>query len=156
MAGTQESILVAGSYILILLLIIFFDLRERRISNFITFPALGLVLLVGITQGNPTFYLSIIGALCGFLFFYGLFLLGKWLYGPAALGFGDVKLALLLGAMVGLQYVFFTLALGMLLAGAAAFILLRKKERINLRSTIPYGAFMACAGIIMLVWANII
>jgi leader peptidase (prepilin peptidase)/N-methyltransferase len=71
-----------------------------------------------------------------------------------ALGFGDVKLAMLLGAMVGLSQVLTVLSLGMLLAGGAATVLLliRRQDR---SSVIPYGAFLAMAGIIALIWNNL-
>jgi leader peptidase (prepilin peptidase)/N-methyltransferase len=70
------------------------------------------------------------------------------------LGFGDVKLAMLLGAMLGLQYVWPALALGMLLAGLAA-VLLLVFGRAGWHSTMPYGAFLAGAGIIVLFWTTV-
>jgi len=155
MAITLNATMVAGFYIVILLLIMVVDIRQRRILNVIALPATVLALLISLTQGTRFFYLTFLGALIGVLFFYLLFWFGKRLYGPGALGFGDVKLAMLLGAMLGFQHILFTLALGLLLAGVTGVILLCAGRRFHLRSTLPFGVFLAWAGIIMLVW-NII
>jgi leader peptidase (prepilin peptidase)/N-methyltransferase len=98
--------------------------------------------------------ISLAGAIVGFLFFYALYWIGGKLYGPGALGFGDVKLAMLLGAILGLQQILITLSLGMLLAGVTSIILLLAKTG-NRRSALPYGAFLALAGITVLVWTNV-
>lgn len=152
MAISFEAQSATGFYIIILLLIIAVDLGWRRILNIIALPATALALLFSLTQGAQAFYLTFLGALTGFLFFYMLYWLGVRLYGPGALGFGDVKLALLLGAMLGLQQILFTLALGLFLAGIAAGILLCAGRHFHRRSTLPYGAFLASAGIFMLIW----
>ncbi len=61
---------------------------------------------------------------------------------------------MLLGAMLGLQYVWPALLLGILLAGIATVFLLLT-GRAGLRTSLPYGAFLAGAGIIVLVWITI-
>ena len=154
MVGHQAAIWLAGVYILILSLILFIDLRQRRILNAVTLPATFLALLVGLFAGRDSFLLALSGACAGFLFFYLLYWLGAKYYGRRALGFGDVKLAMLIGAMLGLQYVWPALLLGILLAGIATVFLLLT-GRAGLRTSLPYGAFLAGAGIIVLVWITI-
>jgi leader peptidase (prepilin peptidase) / N-methyltransferase len=155
MVPALNTTTVTVLYIAILLLIMVIDLRRRRILNIIALPATGLALLLSLAQGWRSFYLTILGALIGFLFFYLLFLLGKRLYGAGALGFGDVKLALLLGAMLGFHYIIFTLALGILMAGVTALILMSGRQRFHRWNTLPYGVFLAWAGIMVLVWTKI-
>jgi leader peptidase (prepilin peptidase)/N-methyltransferase len=154
MINTLHMVLIASFYIIVLLLIMVIDLQQRRILNEIALPATLVALAISLAFGRETFFLALLGALIGFLFFYALFWLGGRLYGPGALGFGDVKLAMLLGAMLGLQHILHTLALGILLAGLAAFLLLFA-GRAGRRGTLPYGAFLAAAGIFMLLWTNI-
>ncbi len=146
--------LITGIYILVLFLILLVDLRQRRILNAVTLPATLLALAVGLINGRETFLIALLGALAGFVFFYLLYLAGRKFYGHGALGFGDVKLAMLLGAILGLQYVWPALVLGLLLAGLTA-VLLLLSGRAALRTSLPYGAFLAGAGIIVLVWINI-
>ncbi len=141
--------MIQGLYIGILFVILLVDVRERRVRNALALPATGLALLAGLLDGREAFLLTVSGALAGFLFFYGLYWLGRNLYGRSVLGFGDVKLAMLLGAMLGLQQVFPALVLGILLAGCSGMILLLTK-RAGRHSTLPYGAFLAAAGILML------
>jgi leader peptidase (prepilin peptidase)/N-methyltransferase len=154
MADNQVTALIAGVYILVLILILFVDLRQRRILNAIALPATLLALLVGLIDGRESFLVAFLGMLAGFLFFYLLYWAGKKFYGPGALGFGDVKLAMLLGAMLGLRYVWPALILGLLVAGLTG-ILLLLTGRAGLRTSLPYGAFLAGAGIVVLVWTTV-
>lgn len=142
--------LLTGVYIVILSLIIVYDVRHYRIPNVLALPATGLALLAGLLGGRQAFLLTLAGAITGFVFFYILYWLGRKAYGRPVLGFGDVKLAMLIGAMVGMQQVLPALALGILLAGLGGLALLLTKQA-GLRSTIPYGAFMAVGAIIVLV-----
>lgn len=155
MVNTLPILLITCLYIMVLLLIIGVDLHQRRILNKVTLPGTLVALLISLAYGWQPFFLALLGALIGFLVFYGLFWLGGRKYGPGALGFGDVKLAMLLGAMLGLQHILFTLALGMLLAGLAA-ILLILAGRAGQKRTLPFGAYLAAAGVVMLVWTSIV
>jgi leader peptidase (prepilin peptidase)/N-methyltransferase len=141
-------------YIVILTLIFLVDIRDRRIRNVVALPGTLVALGVGLVNGREAFMISLSGAIVGFLFFYGLYWIGGKLYGPGALGFGDVKLAMLLGAILGLQLILTTLSLGMLLAGVTSVILLLAKTG-NRQSALPYGAFLALAGITVLIWTNV-
>lgn len=154
MAENHTAVWLTGIYILVLIVILLIDLRQRRIMNMITLPTTALALLVGLVGGRESFILTLLGAAAGFLFFYLLYWFGRRLYGPGALGFGDVKLAMLLGAMLGLPSIWPTLALGILLAGLAS-ILLLLFGRAGLRTSLPFGVFLSTAGIMTLVWTII-
>lgn len=141
-------------YIVVLFLILLVDIRERRILNALALPGTLVALLAGLADGRDSFLAALSGAVVGFLFFYALYRVGRKFYGPSALGFGDVKLAMLLGAILGIQQVLIVLSLGMLLAGLAALVLLLTK-RGGVQSSLPYGAFLAFAGIMALIWTNL-
>ena len=141
-------------FILILAIILLVDIKQRRILNALTLPAALIALLAGLLNGRDEFLAALGGAFLGFLFFYALYWSGGKLYGSDALGFGDVKLAMLLGAILGIQQVLTALAMGMLLAGLAGALLLGAK-RLNKQSTLPYGAFLAFAGIVTLIWTHL-
>lgn len=154
MIDNQTAALITGFYILVLSLILLVDLQQRRILNMIALPVTLLALAAGLIDGRESFAVALLGSLAGFLFFYLLYWVGRKFYGRGALGFGDVKLAMLLGAMLGLQDVWPALALGLLLTGLAS-ILLLLTGRAGLRTGLPYGAFLAGAGIIVLVWTTV-
>jgi prepilin signal peptidase PulO-like enzyme (type II secretory pathway) len=136
-------------YIVVLLLILLFDIRQRRILNLLVLPVTLIALIAGLVESHTTFLLALSGAVVGFLFFYVLYWVGTRRYGSAALGFGDVKLAMMLGAILDVQMVLIALSAGMILAGFGALVLLLAKQG-NRESTLPYGAFLAVTGILFL------
>lgn len=130
-----------------LLLLAALDARYRIVPNAIVLPA-----TVGAVAVGPAGPLSALaGALVGLAFFGALYWMGRKLFGVAALGMGDVKLAMLIGAVVGMAHVWPALLLGMLLGGATAVWLLatRRAER---GMFMPYGSFLALAGVIAFAW----
>jgi leader peptidase (prepilin peptidase)/N-methyltransferase len=141
-------------YIIMLLLILLFDIGERRILNVLVLPGTVFALIASLAKGREAFLAALAGAVLGFLFFFALYWIGRKYYGTGAMGFGDVKLAVFLGAIVGVDQVLIVLASGMLLAGLVSALMLATK-RGDRQSSLPYGAFMAFAGIIALLWSNV-
>ncbi len=146
------ALLVTAFYFAALILIIVIDMEHRLILHIVTFPTtlLALILSVFMDNGN-SFWLAVVGAVAGFLVFYVLYWIGQLTFGPGALGFGDVTLAMTMGAMLGFRYIFFALVIGILLGGLISFLLIALRL-LNLRSRIPYGQFLAVAAMVMLLW----
>ncbi|UVT20572.1 MAG: prepilin peptidase [Nitrospira sp.] len=90
------------------------DLRSSRIPNWLTFPAMGLGILIQAWIGGLTGALS---SLAGLGLGTGLFFL---LYLSKALGAGDVKLMAAIGAMLGPSAVLSVVALSMMVGGVYA------------------------------------
>ena len=69
------------------------------------------------------------------------------------MGFGDVKMAGLIGLVTGFPMVFFNLILAAIIGGVAALILIvgKKKKR---RESIPFGPALSVATIITLLWGT--
>jgi prepilin signal peptidase PulO-like enzyme (type II secretory pathway) len=76
---------------------------------------------------------------------------GQLAFGPGAFGYGDVKLAMAMGAMMGLHRIPFALIMGIVLGGilSAVFLVTRL---VNRGDALPYGQYLAIGGIIMLIW----
>jgi leader peptidase (prepilin peptidase) / N-methyltransferase len=139
-------------YSAILILVIVVDLEHRLILHVVTFPTTLFAILIGAwLDSNNLWYLALLGAVAGYSIFYLLYLLGGWIFGPGALGFGDVTLAMTLGAMLGLHRLPFALILGIFLGGAAS-LLLVVTRRGAFGSRFAYGPYLAAAGLIMLIW----
>jgi len=119
------------------------DVRERRIPNLLTYPAMlaGLVVQMAL-HGWKGLLLSVAGG----LFFGGVFLV---FYVIRAMGAGDVKLAAALGFIVGssaaLQLMFATAVAG----GALAVIVMVWSGRVlqTLRNTLWVFAFHSRHGL---------
>ena len=106
--GVTLDALVASFFCAVLVVISAIDLEHKIIPNRIVMPAFGIVLAAQtLLHPSPQWALAALGA-SGFLF------VAAVVY-PAGMGMGDVKLALLLGAMLG-RVVPVGLMLGMLLA----------------------------------------
>ncbi|MGE2834408.1 prepilin peptidase [Mycobacterium sp. SMC-4] len=71
-----------------------FDLRQRRLPNWLTLPGAAVILTGALLGGRGA------AALCGALALFGVYA-AVHLVAPRAMGAGDVKLALGLGALTG-------------------------------------------------------
>jgi leader peptidase (prepilin peptidase)/N-methyltransferase len=142
------DVLIGAVYIAVLILVIVTDLEHRLILNVVTFPATAFALAASIVLSFNSLPASALGALVAFMFFYGAYRLGRRLFGPGALGFGDVTMATMLGAMLGLHQVIFALVLGILLAGLWSVVGIARRT-LTRRSTFAYGPYLAVGGILM-------
>lgn len=149
------NLIVNSFHIAVLLLIIVIDLENRLIFDIVTYPATILAVIgsLFVTSDENSLLLSLAGAAAGLVAFWLLYKIAQLAYGAesGALGAGDVKLAMLMGAMLGFHRIFFALFLGMILGGVISFLLLISR-RVNRETALPYGQYLAAAAIIMLIW----
>lgn len=117
------------------------DIESRRLPNRIVLPAAALVLAARLITA-PEHWAAWIGAALGA----AGFLLAFALAFPGGLGMGDVKLAFLLGAMLGSALVP-AAELGTLAGAAAAVVLLVRDGRGAFGRAIPFGPFLAFGAI---------
>ncbi|CAL9517440.1 prepilin peptidase [Streptomyces sp. enrichment culture] len=126
------------------------DRRVHRLPDHLTLPlAVAVPLLLGAAALLPghagSWRLSLLGALA-----LGGAYLVLFLVNPNGMGFGDVKLALPLGAALG-WYGWQVLLLGAFAGfalGAAYGLLLVLRRRATRRSAIPFGPFMIAGGLL--------
>jgi prepilin signal peptidase PulO-like enzyme (type II secretory pathway) len=149
------TLLIYAFYIALLLLIIVIDLENRLILDITTLPGTALALLFSLFLPGINFLSAALGAVIGFLFFLLIYWVAKATFGPGAIGQGDVKLALLMGAMLGVPQILLALVIGILLGGLISGFLLATRL-VKRRSYLPYGQYLALAAIIMLLWGETI
>jgi leader peptidase (prepilin peptidase) / N-methyltransferase len=134
--GVGAAGLIAAFSTAVLVLLALIDIDSRRLPNRIVLPAAILVLsarLVSAPEHRAAWLGASLGA-AGFLLVFALAF-------PGGLGMGDVKLALLLGAMLG-DAVVPAFLLGTLAGAAAAAVLLFRDGRQALGRTIPFGPYL--------------
>lgn len=131
-----------------LVLLAVIDWEQRRVPDAILIPAT-ILALVRTWEGGDLLP-AVAGGVLALAVFLTLHVIGCRLYGPGALGMGDVKLAGLIGAAIGLELMPHALLLGVLLAGAAAAVLLAT-GRARRGDSLPYGAYMALAAVVVIV-----
>lgn len=153
-AVTPFPVLVLRSlFVLVLVQVIFFDFEHRLILDRVMFPSMALALLVGVFGGRvglwqqPWWAGIAVGLSVGLLFFL-LALLGSVIFKADALGFGDVKLALFLGLLLGWPYTVQALFYGVFLAGLAAVAVIVWQR--SMKGSIAYGPYLAAGALIVL------
>jgi prepilin signal peptidase PulO-like enzyme (type II secretory pathway) len=134
----------------VLVVIFVYDLRYYLILDKVSLPAVFFALIVNILLGQSWISL-ILAMIIGGGFFFGQFVLskGKWIGG------GDIRLGLLMGAILGWPGVLLGLFLAYILGGifAAGLLLFRKK---HWGDKLPFGTFLALATFIILLYGDIL
>jgi leader peptidase (prepilin peptidase)/N-methyltransferase len=142
--GLTFAGLTVALFNLVLLLILRIDWQRHLIYTVTIVPGLALALGAAAIQSNGALLSASIAAAAAGLVFGLFFMLAVVIYRQQALGFGDILLAALIGAMTGLSQVVPAIFLGMVLAavGGIFLIIIGRRGR---RDYIPYGAYL-CAG----------
>ncbi|MFI7008871.1 prepilin peptidase [Streptomyces sp. NPDC050145] len=139
--GTRPELLAWAALVPAGVLLALVDGRVHRLPDVLTLPmAAAALLLLGAASLLPQAGGTWTGSLLGALALGAAFLL-MFLASPRAMGFGDVKLALTLGAVLG-WYGWRVLVLGVFagyLIAAAHGLLLIVRRRATGRTAIPFG-----------------
>ena len=138
-------LLPQGVFLLALLAITWIDLDTRTIPDVVTIPGVGLGIAVSLFA-PPGLAGAILGALCGGLSLWLVGALYERATGVPGMGGGDVKLAAMMGAFLGVGGVFGAIFLASL-AGSVFGMLLIARGKGSRRTAIPFGTFLAPAAI---------
>jgi len=140
--GLHPEALVAAFFCLALVTVSATDLEHHLIPNRIVLPAAAVVLVAQTAvKPSPEWAIAAAGA--------AAFLLAAALAYPAGMGMGDVKLALLLGAMLG-RTVPIALLLGMVAALVPGIVLLARHGGRARKMGVPLGPFLALGAVVAL------
>jgi leader peptidase (prepilin peptidase)/N-methyltransferase len=134
----------------------YIDIRDHRLPDWLTLSSLiaagGLLAIAAAVTPAWSDYGRAWAAALGCLAFYLMLALLR----PADLGLGDVKLAAVVGLLlgwVGWSTVVLGIFLGFVVGGVAGLILL-VSGRANRRSAIPFGPLMLVGALSALLWAH--
>ena len=147
------NLIVNSFFIAVLILVIVIDLEHKLILNVVTFPVTAVALAASfiVTNDQNNIFLAATGAILGLVIGYILYGFGSLISGAGAFGMGDVKLAMAMGAMMGLHRIPFALIIGIVVGGVVSLLLLMTRL-VSRRDALPYGQYLATGGIIMLIW----
>jgi leader peptidase (prepilin peptidase)/N-methyltransferase len=114
-----------------------YDIRERRLPNWLTMPGAAVIVAAAAIHGRGA--PAVLGAVALFAVYVVVHLVS-----PAAMGAGDVKLAIGIGALTGTfgsgVWILATLGAPLLTAGWAVVAVLRRSGQ-----TVPHGPSMCLA-----------
>lgn len=135
-------------YILSVLIIIFvYDLKHYLIPDKILLPAIGIILVYRIINFDINFFINyLIAGFSAFLFFFLIFLITK----GRGIGFGDVKLSLLMGLLLGIKSVLVALFIAFLLGSVVGIFLMIFKKK-GFKTEVPFAPFLI-TGTFIAIW----
>ncbi len=129
------------------------DLDTQLLPDSITLPLLWLGLAFNLWTTYCDLPSAVIGAMAGYLALWSVFWLFKLVTGKEGMGYGDFKLLAALGAWLGWQMLPAIILLSSIV-GAAVGITLIAAARHGRNIPIPFGPYLAAAGVIALFWGQ--
>jgi len=142
--------LTLGFWILLtcfLIIIFVYDLKHYIIPDKVIYPAIAISFFYVLIFQRTLFFNFFLSALGAGLFFFLIYLIsqGKWL------GFGDVKLAFLMGLFLGFPKILPALFLSFFIGAIIGVGLVLAKKK-GLKSEVPFGPFLVTGTFLSLFW----
>jgi len=149
--GISPELAVALSLFFLLWVLSFIDLETGLLPNVLTYPGIALGLVFSWWLGS--WQDGLIGAVAGYGIFWLIARLFLLLTGREGMGYGDFKLLAMLGAFMGWQALPFIILASSVVGTVAGMMMLWLAKK-GLRAEIPFGPYLAVAGMIWFVWGD--
>lgn len=147
--GATPIALFAMSLSAMLVALAWIDFETTLLPDVLTQPLVWAGLLVNLFDTFTTLPLAVIGAVAGYVFLWVIFHVFRLLTGREGMGYGDFKLLAALGAWFGVESLPMLLLaaslVGVVIGGA-----LTLSGRASRGQPLPFGPYLALAGIVML------
>jgi len=131
----------------------FIDVDTQLLPDSITLPLLWAGLLLNLRGTFVDLQSAVIGAVAGYLILWAVYWVFKLATGKEGMGFGDFKLLAAIGAWLGWKMLPLVI-LASSLVGAVVGIVLIVLARRGREVPIPFGPYLAGAGLIALLWGR--
>lgn len=138
---------------LALITVTFTDLEHRIIPDLVTLPGIAAGLLLQLHPSPRGVVDGLLGVLVGGGIFYAIAWLSPLVFGKEGMGGGDIKLAAMLGAFLGVRLVLVGVFLGVVAGGVAGSLLLLSGSR-RRGEYISFGPFLALGGFAAALWGR--
>jgi len=159
--GLSVELGVMAFYACLFIIIFVIDLEQGLILNKMVYPSMVVALLLALLPQSwlaqvvwltqviePGIASAALGGGIGFAIFLLIAIVSR-----GGMGWGDVKLAALIGLATGFPLVFLAIIMGAILGGIVAVALMIAKKRKS-KETIPFGPFLALAAMVTLLWGT--
>ena len=140
-------------FLFLLVAMTFIDIDTQLLPDDLTYPLLWAGLLVNLNGTFVPLADAVIGAAAGYLVLWSVYWLFKLVTGKEGMGYGDFKLLAALGAWLGWQMLP-TIILLSSVVGAVVGISLIVFAKRGRDKPIPFGPYLAAAGLIALVYGE--
>ncbi len=151
--GSELRGLAALLLVWSLIALTFIDIDTQMLPDDLTLPLIWLGLLVNLQGSFVPLPDAVIGAAAGYLSLWSVYWLFRFATGKEGIGYGDFKLLAALGAWLGWMMLPFIVLLSSVMGALVGItmIVLRGHQR---DKPIPFGPFLAVAGLIMLFYGD--
>lgn len=138
-------------FLAIMVALTFIDADTQLLPDDLTLPLLWAGLLVNLFHTFTTLPNAVVGAAAGYLALWSVYWLFKLATGKEGMGYGDFKLLAAIGAWLGWPMLPLVILLSSLVGAiiGIALIVLAKRGR---NVPMPFGPYLAIAGVIALFW----
>lgn len=150
--GLTPLLLIRSLWVAVFIQIVFFDFEHHLILNRIVLPAMLAAIVLSFATPGLGWKSSVVAGVAAGGFFLLMAVLGSVAFRTEAMGMGDVKLAALIGLILGLGAglaTFRALILGVVLAGVVAVVLLVARIK-SMKEAFAYGPFLSAGALIVL------
>jgi len=146
--GVTPKLGIMTFYFCLLTLILVIDLERGIIPNKVVYPAAGIALIIAAFTPNPGIIKALIGGALGLVIMFLVALVFR-----GGIGWGDVKMAGLVGLITGFPLVLVSLFMAVVGGGIVAVVLLLLKIK-QRKQTIPFGPFLSLGAMLTLLWGT--
>ena len=153
--GVSNTLAAAMLLTAVLISLTAIDLDHQLLPDNLTLPLLWVGLLINIDATFVSLESAVLGAVFGYLCLWSVYWLFKIITGKEGMGYGDFKLLAALGAWFGLSALP-TIVLLSSLVGAVIGIALIVTGRQSREAPMPFGPFLAGAGLIHLFYPDVL
>jgi leader peptidase (prepilin peptidase)/N-methyltransferase len=144
--GVTALLAVRLAFACALIVLFAIDLEHQILPDRITLPGIGLGFACSLFL-PPGPVMSLAGIVAGGGILWAIAEAWFRLRKIEAMGFGDVKMLAMIGAVLGLRLVLLTFVLSTLLGGLVAVVLVATR-RASMATAVPYGTMLAAAALV--------
>ena len=167
-SGLTLSLPFDLAFVAAVVALVFIDAEHMLLPNVITYPGAALALVARVVAPNlygvaslgggetPAWLLSLGGAVLGALVGGGFLWLVGWLWerarGVEAMGLGDVKMMLMVGAYLGWPLTLLTIFVGVLTGSFAGVAAMARRGERDMQMLLPFGIFLGLGSLVSLLF----
>jgi leader peptidase (prepilin peptidase)/N-methyltransferase len=140
-------------FVWFLIAMTFIDADTQLLPDDLTLPLMWAGLLINLHGTFTSLDSAVIGAIAGYLSLWSVYWIFKLVTGKEGMGYGDFKLLAALGAWMGWSMLPLIILLSSAV-GAVIGISMMVLGKLGKGKPIPFGPYLAIAGLIALVWGH--